>query len=103
MDGVRAMEAAEIDARRIECMAFHPLSSARAARDPRGGLVDERGEAWELPELFVVDGSVLPTSIGVNSQIAIMATATKLAWEIDRRTAPLRAGRGASVQVGAPA
>ena len=104
MDGVRAMEHADIDARRIECMAFHPLGSARAARDARGGLVDARGESWELPGLFVLDGSVLPTSIGVNSQIPIMATATKLAWEIDARAARIRAGSTAAsapVQLGA--
>lgn len=93
MDGVRAMERADIDARRIECMAFHPLGSARAGRDARAGIVDARGESWELPGLFVVDGSVLPTSIGVNSQIPIMATATKMAWEIDARAARLRGGR----------
>ncbi len=97
MDGVRAMERADIDARRIECMAFHPLGSARASRDARGGIVDARGECWELPGLFVVDGSVLPTSIGVNSQVPIMATATKMAWEIDARTDRLRAGRTAAV------
>ena len=81
----RAIEEAKPDARRIECMAFHPLGSARAANDARRGVVDEQGECFELPGLFVADGSVLPTSIGVNSQVPIMAMATRFAWGIADR------------------
>ena len=47
--------------------------------DPRSGVVRESGEAWQVDNLFVADGSVLPTSIGVNSQLAIMAMADKIA------------------------
>lgn len=85
MDEARAMERADLDARRIECMAFHPLGSARVANDPRRGVVDQRGECFELPGLFVADGSVLPTSIGVNSQVPIMAMATRTARGIAAR------------------
>ncbi len=85
MDDARAMERADIDARRIECMAFHPLGSARVANAPRRGVVDQRGECFELPGLFVADGSVLPTSIGVNSQVPIMAMATRTARGIADR------------------
>lgn len=95
MDQAIAMEHAAIDARRIECMAFHPLGSARVANDPRRGIVDQRGECFELPGLYVGDGSVLPTSIGVNSQLPIMAMATRVAWGIaDRFDKP--GSRGAS-------
>jgi choline dehydrogenase-like flavoprotein len=90
MDDARKMEAAEIDARRIECMAFHPLGSARVGKDARSGVVDQRGETFDVPGLFVADGSVLPTSIGVNSQVPIMATATRIAWGIDERFGALR-------------
>ncbi|MEM6787160.1 MAG: GMC family oxidoreductase [Myxococcota bacterium] len=72
-----------LDPRRIECMAFHPLGSARMSHESRSGVVDEWGECWELPGLFVADGSVLPTSVGVNSQIPIMTVATQLAWRLD--------------------
>ena len=34
MDQARALEREPYDARRIECMAFHPLGSARVANDP---------------------------------------------------------------------
>ena len=56
--------------------------SPRAANDPRRGVVDPNGEAYELPGLFVADGSILPTSIGVNSQVPIMAMATRIAWRL---------------------
>lgn len=76
---LRALEHQGLDARRIECVAFHPLGSARMANDPRRGVVDEQGRVYGTQGLYVADGSVLPTSIGVNSQVAIMAMATRLA------------------------
>jgi choline dehydrogenase-like flavoprotein len=85
MDEARKMERERYDARRIECMAFHPLGSARASNDPRRGVVDQNGECFELPGLFVADGSILPTSIGVNSQVPIMSMATRLAWRLAER------------------
>lgn len=63
---------------RIECTAYHPLGTARMSADPREGVVRETGEAWQVDNLFVADGSVLPTSIGVNSQLGIMAMADKI-------------------------
>jgi len=85
VDAARRMEHAAYDARRIECMAFHPLGSARAATDARRGVVDQSGESFELPGLFVADGSILPTRIGVNSQVPIMSMATRLAWRLAER------------------
>jgi choline dehydrogenase-like flavoprotein len=85
MDQAVALERTPYDARRIECMAFHPLGSARAGNDPRRGIVDARGECFDLPGLFVADGSILPTSIGVNSQVPIMALATRITHGINER------------------
>ncbi len=79
---LRALEHASVDPSRIECMAFHPLGSARMANDPRRGVVDERGRVYGTKGLYVVDGSILPTSIGVNSQEPIMTMATRLAWQM---------------------
>lgn len=69
-------------ARKVECMTFHPLGSARMGTDPRSSVVRPTGEAHDVEGLFVVDGSVFPSSVGVNSQLPIMAVATKLAWAI---------------------
>ncbi len=95
MAEARRLEHLEFDARRIECMSFHPLGSARVARDARGGVVDQRGETYDVRGLFVADGSVLPTSIGVNSQVPIMSMATRVAWGIDDRFASLSRQAGA--------
>ncbi len=103
MADARALEHAAYDARRIECMAFHPLGSARVANDPRRGAVDEQGESYELPGLFVADGSILPTSIGVNSQEPIMSLATRIAWRIAERFPRLEAQARAAGDVGARA
>jgi choline dehydrogenase-like flavoprotein len=66
-------------ARRLECMVFHPLGTAKMATDRRRGVVRPTGEAWDVDNLVVADGSVHPTSIGVNSQLPVMAVATKIA------------------------
>jgi choline dehydrogenase-like flavoprotein len=81
----RRLETDPIDPRRIECLAFHPLGSARIGRDARAGIVDADGECYAAPGLFVADGSILPTSIGVNSQVPIMALATRIAWRLSER------------------
>lgn len=66
----------------VECTAYHPLGSAKMSADARAGVVKESGETWQADNLFVADGSVLPSSIGVNSQLAIMSVAHKIACGI---------------------
>ncbi len=65
-------------ARRVESLSFHPLGSAKMATSAKGGVVKPTGETWQVDNLFVADGSVVPTSIGVNSQLAIMTMALKI-------------------------
>jgi choline dehydrogenase-like flavoprotein len=66
-------------AARVESMAFHPLGSSKMSTTSKGGVVKPTGEAWEADNLFIADGSVLPTSIGVNSQVPVMAMSLKIA------------------------
>jgi choline dehydrogenase-like flavoprotein len=87
MTEARNLELSPIDARRIECIAFHPLGSARIATDARRGVVDPGGQSYEVKDLYVADGSILPTSIGVNSQVPIMSMATRLGWRLAERLA----------------
>jgi len=70
---------AKLPASRVECMAFHPLGSAKMATSPDAGVVKPTGETWAVENLFVIDGSILPTSIGVNSQLPIMGVSMMLA------------------------
>jgi hypothetical protein len=97
MDQARAMERAPTT--RGGSSAWPSTRSAARASPTirRRGLVDQSGESFELPGLFVADGSILPTSIGVNSQVPIMSMATRIGWRLCRAlpTPPRpRRGRG---------
>ena len=56
------------------------IASRRRSRSSRESSVcDPRGEAWSTRNLYVVDGAVLPTALGVNPMITIEAAAHKIA------------------------
>lgn len=87
-DEIRRIDPAAIDGRRIESSAQHPLGTCRMGIDPRSSVVRSDGRAHDVEGVYVVDGSIVPTSVNVNPQITIMAMATRIAWRI------LERGRG---------
>ncbi|MFH0799699.1 MAG: GMC family oxidoreductase [Pseudomonadota bacterium] len=68
----------------LDLQAFHPLGTCRMGADPREAVVDPAGRVYGLDNLFVADGSIFPTSLGVNPQMTIMAAALKIADYINR-------------------
>jgi choline dehydrogenase-like flavoprotein len=74
---------ARATARDLKLMAFHPLGTARAHRDPRHGVVDEQLRVHGVEGVHVADGSAVPGPLGVNPQITIMALATRLAERLE--------------------
>ena len=81
-DGLRRLELERVPSRSIECTSQHPLGTARMGIDPSRSVVDSNGRAWDVDGLYIVDGSILPTSLGVNPQLAIMAMAASIAWKL---------------------
>jgi len=47
--------------------------------DPRRAVVDLDGRHHLLRNLYVMDGSLFPTSVGANPQLSIYAIAARLA------------------------
>jgi choline dehydrogenase-like flavoprotein len=71
-------------ARDFTLFAFHPLGTARADRNPSRGVVDEDLKLHGTDGLYVSDASVIPSSLGVNPQITIMALAHRLGRHLAR-------------------
>jgi choline dehydrogenase-like flavoprotein/protein-S-isoprenylcysteine O-methyltransferase Ste14 len=65
--------------------AVHPLGTCRMGTDPSTSVIGPDHETHDVKSLFVVDGSAVPSALGVNPQITIMALATRAAEKIDAR------------------
>lgn len=79
---------ARIRPRHVSAMAFHPLGTARAGADPARSVVDPQLAVHGIDGLHVSDGSAVPSSLGVNPQITIMALSTRLAYHLLGKPAP---------------
>ena len=76
---------AHIKAHHLDISAFHPLGTARMGLKPSDSVVNTNHEVHETANLFICDGSVVPSSVAVNPQVAIMTLATRAAEFIDHR------------------
>jgi choline dehydrogenase-like flavoprotein len=78
---------AALGVRRNDLALFtaHQMSSCRMGKDRRQAAVSPEGETWEVRNLFVADGSALPTAPGANPMISIMALAHRNAQVIKSR------------------
>jgi choline dehydrogenase-like flavoprotein len=65
----------------------HLVGGARMAADERDGVVDRDGRSFAVPNLYITDGSVLPTQGSANPALTIMALAARAA---DRMAARAR-------------
>jgi choline dehydrogenase-like flavoprotein len=65
----------------------HLVGTCRMGADPSESVVDQWCRSWDVPNLFVCDGSVLPTQGSSNPAITISALAARTADWI-RREAP---------------
>ena len=73
VDKIRAIFDLPDNPRLFHGICAHLFGTASIGGDPRSGVVNELGESWDLPGLYVVDASILPTNMGVNPQHTICA------------------------------
>jgi choline dehydrogenase-like flavoprotein len=78
-DGVQPERARLRD---LKLMAFHPLGTARADTRASHGVIDGDLRVHGAQGVYVADGSAVPSSLGVNPQMTIMALATRLAFNL---------------------
>jgi choline dehydrogenase-like flavoprotein len=67
----------------------HLLGTCRMGSDPQRAVVNADCRAHDVPNLFICDGSVFPTSAAVNPSLTIEAIAARTA---DRITEMARRG-----------
>ena len=87
-DAYRALDLTRLSVKKLECTSQHPLGTCRMGTSPDHSVVDSDCQTWDLEELFVADGGAVPSSLGVNPQLAIMTLATRLAWKLRERPLP---------------
>jgi choline dehydrogenase-like flavoprotein len=85
IDQVRRIDARRVRSQHLECMAFHPMGTARMAADPRQGVVDARGRVFDTDNVYVADASLFPTCLGVNPMESIFGFAHVIARGIAER------------------
>ena len=60
---------------RCAFFSFHHMGSARVGASPADSACRWNGETWDLPGLYVMDGSSFPSASGVNPMLTIEAIA----------------------------
>jgi len=63
---------------------WHLLGTAKMGTDPGSSVVDAWGRAHDIPNLFIFDGSIWPTSSGMNPTATIAALALRCSDQLVR-------------------
>jgi choline dehydrogenase-like flavoprotein len=70
--------------------AWHLLGTARMGASPEDSVVNKWHQSWDVPNLYIVDGSVFPTGGVVNPTSTITALALRAAEHLRDNFADLR-------------
>ena len=62
-----------------EARYAHLVGAARMGSDPATSVVDQFGRTHDIPNLFICDGSIMPTQGSANPGLTIMALAARIA------------------------
>jgi choline dehydrogenase-like flavoprotein len=67
----------------------HPLGGCRMAASPDLGVTDDRGAVFGYDGLYCIDGSIVPSSLGVNPSLTIAALSERCAEKLVERAGDL--------------
>ncbi len=70
------------DKMRWQTMSAHVMGGCAMGSDEKKSVVDNNANHHQLENLLVMDGSLFPTSLGVNPQLTIYAITAKLASQL---------------------
>ncbi len=70
------LDKADFGPLRVKCFTAHQMGGCIMGKDPKIAVVDTKLKHHEFDNLFVVDGSIFPTSLGVNPQLSIYGHAS---------------------------
>jgi len=80
---LNALREKKLRAGDFEITAFHPLGTCRIGTDAQRSCIGPDHQAHDTRGLYVTDGSAIPSSLGVNPQMTIMAMALRAAEMLD--------------------
>jgi cholesterol oxidase len=63
-------------------LTAHPLGGCRMADSKENGVVNSFGQVWGYPNLYIADGSIVPTPLSVNPSMTIAALAERIAEQM---------------------
>ena len=63
----------------------HQLGSCRMANSKKDGVVNEYGEVFGYPGMYITDGSVIPSSTIVNPSLTILANAERISNHLQNK------------------
>jgi choline dehydrogenase-like flavoprotein len=89
-DARAAIERFDVAPLATPVVSAHVMGGCALGPDPRHAAVDLTGRYHHLANLYVLDGSIFPTSIGANPQLSIYAIVARLADALRRALAPAR-------------
>jgi len=68
---------------RYRYTSFHPQGTCRMGADPARSVVNPKGETHDVRSLYIIDASLLPTSIGYNPSETVYALASYISDQIN--------------------
>jgi choline dehydrogenase-like flavoprotein len=76
---IEVMRAAGAEEIAHEARYAHLVGGARMGSDPRASVVDKFGRSHDIPNLFICDGSMMPTQGSANPGLTIQSLAARTA------------------------